>query len=211
MKKVKEDTARIFVDVQLDGTFGLSSTAVINYICHNSSLTEHPSRLCLQAQENSRGADADSLLRLKSADATMQTYPHPKAIYSTMQPALIFPNPHSGVEAYTPYSSISNPKSRPDKLSLTHINKRVPSATGSDHSSGTTTPIQDPPMEFESPGGKLWSSYPPSLNTQSDCIPREWLIQPADYATVAAASRSGTTTLQEKECHISSAVSILTV
>ena len=220
LQKTKEDTAHIFVQfVRLHSHSASSNTAVIDRICPSSSPTETPPTPCLQPQESSRDTTAaghSTLPRQKSTEAAARKDPHPKAVYSTRQPAQIVTNPHCSVEASTPVPPGQNTKSsRPDKLSLPHVHKRVPSATGSDHSSGKTTPAQDPPMELMSPGaaGELSSSYPPLSTAPSDRGTREWLIRSAEHATVAAASSSQasctTTSSQEKDRHFSSAVSIM--
>ena len=212
LEKVKEDTAQIFVQfVRLHSHSASSNAAVIERICPDSSPTEPPSRPCLQAQaesseSRSAAAGPSTLPRQKSTDAARKD-PHPKAVYSTRQPtAQIVANPHCSVEASAPVSQPTS-KSRPDKLSLAHVHKRVPSATGSD-SSGKTTPAQDPPMELISPNAELSSSYPPLSTARSD--DREWLIRSADHTTVAAASSSAScSTSQERGRHLSSAVSIM--
>jgi hypothetical protein len=224
LEKVREDTANIFVQfVRLHSHSASSNAAVIDHISTDlSSPTESPSsstRQCLQlAHESSRkGAAAtgpSTLPRQKSTEAATRKDPHPKAVYSTTrQPALLVPNHHCSVSETStqPVSSGSNSTraNRPEKLSLGRVYERVPSATGSDNSSGKTTPAQDPPMELMSPGGgELSSSYPPPSSTaQSD---RSWLTRSAGPATVAAASQAScTTSSQEKERHLSSVVSTM--
>lgn len=214
LEKIKEDTAQIFV--QFVRLHSHSNQAVIDHVCHCSSTspTETPSRpSSAQVQiETSRSTAAGSstLPRQKSTDTATRKDPHPKAVYSTRHPAqlqIVSNPPCSGVEASCT-STGSNPKSRPDKLSLTHAHKRVPSATGSDHSSGKTTPAQDPPMELMSPGGELSSSYPPPSTAQSD---RGSLFRSAEHTTVGAASRASCTasSREEKDRRLSSAVSII--
>ena len=215
LEKTEEDTAQIFVQfVRLHSHSASSNQAVIDHGCHDSvtSPTEAPSRPnSAQVQaETSRSTTAGSstLPRQKSTDTATRKDPHPRAMYSTRHPAQIVSNPLcSGVEASCT-STGSNPKSRPDKLSLTHAHKRVPSATGSDHSSGKTTPAQDPPMELVSPAGELSSSYPPPSTAQSD---RDSLFWSAEHTTVGAASRASCTasSREEKDRHLSSAVSII--
>lgn len=212
LEKIKEDTAQIFV--QFVRLHSHSNQAVIDHVCHYSSTspTETPSRPSsaqVQAETSrSTAAGSSTLPRQKSTDTATRKDPHPKAVYSTRHPAqlqIVSNPPCSGVEASCT-STGSNPKSRPDKLSLTHAHKRVPSATGSDHSSGKTTPAQDPPMELMSPG-ELSSSYPPPSTAQSD---RESLFRSAEHTTVGAASHASCTasSREEKDRHLSSAVSI---
>ena len=229
LQKAKEDTAQVFIEYAR-----LSASAVER---DQSSPTESDlTKQCLQLVHdgNSRNGAAvvgpSTLPRQKSSETATRKDPHPKAVYSTRQPAQIVSNPHCGVgEPSTHHTvspgSTSTRSNRPDKLSLSgRVLKRIPSATGSDNdSSGKTTPAQDPPMELMSPGtgvGELSASLPlPSSSSStagSDRINREWLIRSAGHATatatVAAASSSQascTTTSQEQERRFPSVVSTM--
>ena len=204
LEKIKEAIFAQFV--RLHSHSASSNTAVFERICPNSESTTR------QPQESSRGASVGSstLLMQISTVATAQKDPYPKACYSTRRPAQFISNPHCSVEASTPVPPGPNSKSsRPGKLSLPLIHKWIPSATGSDHSSGETTHTQDPPTELKSSGGELTSSYSPLSTAQSDCGER--LIRSAEHATVAetSSSQASCTTTQGKAHHFSSAVSIM--
>ena len=229
LQKAREDTVQIFVQ------YARLSASAIERICPDQSSpteSESPSsstRQCLQLvhDESSRngaaaaGPSSSTLPRQKSSETATRKDPHPKAVYSTKQPAQIVSNPHCSVgESSTrPVSSgsTSTRSNRPDKLSLSErVLKRVPSATGSDNgSSGKTTPAQDPPLELMSPGtggGELSSSYPPpssSSSTAESDRNREWLIRSAEHATVAAASSSRASCTTTSERHFPSAVSTM--